>query len=904
MKTLFGFVLCAIALLAQNPNAAVFPGAVATDNDLLVQTDAPNARTTLALAINATATSIKFATAPFVTPLAITIDGEILLCTSHVTVTYTCSRHFSGTTATAHGLAAVAHANVIAYHHNQLAAETKVIETALANVTSDISAATFAAACAAATPRTLLVSKVWTALSTQACAPQIAFYGGGKIQPANGQTVTIAIQSAPRSQICDISLGGNCIITSVDGAIYPEWYGAAPATDSTTAFQAALNNVNLTNANLRIVLPAYSSSACYNISATLTYTGARTFDGSLIMEGEINSSGGKGSCMQWTGAAAGTMIHFTDAHRPRFRHISFLGNSLAGIVFWLDASDDLAFSTQSADWLFEDDSFAGATGTGSIELKISHTGCTNADVANGQLREVVFAGNNSQLETGLDFQCGGNSKNITLIDCVFVSLGTGYKGIGAGDGYTTLQGGYFGANALDISQALGRLNVIGVGSEGSTKFIFMGAGANLCSLNLQGSYWSGIAATNDRVIETQGCAMSLIHNNLSNGRVAGVSLPKIVLDNGFAPTCAALCTNVALFSTGNWFANADTTHGAYYDSAGQDIGGYYGGYFNQNSNQAPIEIIGDYGGPNTFTFTALPNYSFAQPRQFTPASSSANCTPPQMAYDANSAYACTAANTWVSFHRDNTFGAANTTGTLFSGVPLTGATFPTVRGFGLAATDVDLYTAPTGKRVLVMTGGGINITGTATNCTFELKSGGTYYKIAAPLAFGGVGVTNGAALTIVLEPTESISIKCDAASNVNISVAAVQFDNTATLKTVKLLGPATGLNTLYTVPALKTALLMAPAGPSWAGVGNVLYGTAAVAGGLVVGCVIPSGQTVACVNTGPFQIGAVTSGANTRGIVFPAAAAAGFSMAAGDKIALGVTTGDATQIAWTNVLEF
>jgi hypothetical protein len=250
-------------------------------------------------------------------------------------------------------------------------------------------------------------------------------------------------------------------------------------------------------------------------------------------------------------------------------------------------------------------------------------------------------------------------------------------------------------------------------------------------------------------------------------------------------------------------------------------------------------------------------------------------------------------------------GTAGLTPTTFvNGLALTNATFPVVRGFALAAADVDLYTAPAGKRVLVMTGGGINITGTATNCTFEAKSGGTYYKLTAPIAFGGVGVTAGSAITYVLEPTESISIKCDAASNVNITVAAIQFDNTSPMKTVKLLGPATGLNTLYTVPAGKTALVLPPQGASWAGQGNVIYGTGAVAGGLITICVVPSGQTIACAGQSAFSVAQLTSNANTRGLILPAAAVDGVSLAAGDAIAFTVATGDATQIAWANMLEF
>lgn len=127
---IFAVVVCLFwvtGLKAQNPNTAVFPGAVATDNNLLVATD--NARTTLAVAINASVTSIVL-TSPtkFVSPLVMTIDGEQLLCLTHTGPTYTCTRGFNGSTATNHAFLAIVQGNMTAWHHNQLAAEVKSIE--------------------------------------------------------------------------------------------------------------------------------------------------------------------------------------------------------------------------------------------------------------------------------------------------------------------------------------------------------------------------------------------------------------------------------------------------------------------------------------------------------------------------------------------------------------------------------------------------------------------------------------------------------------------------------------------------------------------------------------------------------------------------------------------------------
>ncbi len=138
MKIRLALILSSIlssALYAQNPNTPQFPGALATDNNLLVATN--NGSTTLAVQITATQTTINLAnpngniTSFFVTPMSISIDGEILFCGSHVGVTYTCTRGWDNTIAAAHNTRAKVQGTIIDWHHNQEAAEIKAIEAAL-----------------------------------------------------------------------------------------------------------------------------------------------------------------------------------------------------------------------------------------------------------------------------------------------------------------------------------------------------------------------------------------------------------------------------------------------------------------------------------------------------------------------------------------------------------------------------------------------------------------------------------------------------------------------------------------------------------------------------------------------------------------------------------------------------
>ncbi len=125
-------LLAGISLLAQNPNTAAFPAAVATDSTLLVAND--NASGFLAATIDQTETLVRIANPTnFVTPMAITIDGgtlisEIVICNSHVLSTFTCiraSRPFS------HLQGAKVNGFVVAYQTNQANAEIKAIEAAL-----------------------------------------------------------------------------------------------------------------------------------------------------------------------------------------------------------------------------------------------------------------------------------------------------------------------------------------------------------------------------------------------------------------------------------------------------------------------------------------------------------------------------------------------------------------------------------------------------------------------------------------------------------------------------------------------------------------------------------------------------------------------------------------------------
>lgn len=133
----FGLILFPWLLAAQNPNPPVYPAAVATDANLFVATN--NAQTTLAVALTSTSTTVLLANPTrFISPVILTIDGELLNCPSNTGNAYTCTRGFNGTVAAGHTLQAVVFGNITAYPINQLASEVKSIESTLGPNLSNI----------------------------------------------------------------------------------------------------------------------------------------------------------------------------------------------------------------------------------------------------------------------------------------------------------------------------------------------------------------------------------------------------------------------------------------------------------------------------------------------------------------------------------------------------------------------------------------------------------------------------------------------------------------------------------------------------------------------------------------------------------------------------------------------
>jgi hypothetical protein len=134
---LLGFAAIAIlvGLHAQNPNTAAFPSAVATDSNLFVATNLGTTTLNGNITNSQTTVVVTSASALGVAPIIMAIGTELIHCTSLSTNTYSgCTRGAESTTAASASSGATVTNVITAWHHNQIAAEVKAIETELTTV--------------------------------------------------------------------------------------------------------------------------------------------------------------------------------------------------------------------------------------------------------------------------------------------------------------------------------------------------------------------------------------------------------------------------------------------------------------------------------------------------------------------------------------------------------------------------------------------------------------------------------------------------------------------------------------------------------------------------------------------------------------------------------------------------
>lgn len=237
----------------------------------------------------------------------------------------------------------------------------------------------------------------------------------------------------------------------------------------------------------------------------------------------------------------------------------------------------------------------------------------------------------------------------------------------------------------------------------------------------------------------------------------------------------------------------------------------------------------------------------------------------------------------------------------WGGIPLRNPSFPSGFVGNAGSGNVDLYTVPAGKRALVMGGTLYNTAGTNTTYAFQVKISGTYYPLfASGVQTATTGANSSPAIdhiAYIYEAAEVISINTSQAG-LNVWPVIITFDNTSGPKTVKLTTLASGDNTVYTVPANKTAIVLTPEMyPSDNNLAAFNYYNASGGTRTIIWYVVPSGGSKGSTNQIQASANVSTGAKNTFN-------SGKCSMNTGDFVVINTNAATATQMAWVSVMEF
>lgn len=219
-----------------------------------------------------------------------------------------------------------------------------------------------------------------------------------------------------------------------------------------------------------------------------------------------------------------------------------------------------------------------------------------------------------------------------------------------------------------------------------------------------------------------------------------------------------------------------------------------------------------------------------------------------------------------------------------------------VSAFGASpgAGNIDLYTVPAGKRLVVTSIQGYNPTGGSITAYLAAKIGGTYYRtIADANVVASTQYQPSTALLPILEAGDSMVLNASA-TGLNWWLFGYTMDDTSPVKSPRIIAVVNGDNTIYTAPAGYMATGWSPSTltPS----GNIQLCRAQASGGAITYTPysVPSGQAV---------------GASTRLAVAASLADKGQtqtvspSITAGGALVINSTSANAAQILWATIAE-
>lgn len=238
------------------------------------------------------------------------------------------------------------------------------------------------------------------------------------------------------------------------------------------------------------------------------------------------------------------------------------------------------------------------------------------------------------------------------------------------------------------------------------------------------------------------------------------------------------------------------------------------------------------------------------------------------------------------------------TGTSFStptfpgSIPLTGVRYVPIRNTSVSTGDTDLYTVPAGKRALYQSLALMNNSGVG-NIVFyaQVKVAGTYYRLLANVTASNGAVGTGVTIAYIAEPGEILSINTATNNGGCVTGQIVEFDNTCPVYSAKLSTLSAGDNTVYTVPALTTSMLLGTSlAPSVSG--NYRYVNTSGGSRTIQWKITPSAGAAT----------AITASTAVNDLASSTIAGL-WGLGAGDSVQINTDANTATQMAWVNVME-
>lgn len=219
------------------------------------------------------------------------------------------------------------------------------------------------------------------------------------------------------------------------------------------------------------------------------------------------------------------------------------------------------------------------------------------------------------------------------------------------------------------------------------------------------------------------------------------------------------------------------------------------------------------------------------------------------------------------------------------------------RGQVTTATKTTIHTVNTGTRALVLNAGFFLASGATATVSHHANVGGSDYQIQGRQTILTSAPGQTIPIGFILEAGEILKLETTNTSSLNYNYCILEYPDTAPLKTVKLINLSSGNNTIYTCPDTYVAALVGLQKEPNFDAPNFYYCADGSQTRQWSSNIVSSGGSAG--STNKFTITATNTAANT---LIQSAGVAGL-LTPGDFWSVNVNTGNATQMAWTNILE-